>query len=122
MVFTDEIGRRDDIISSRRSVNLDCRHLNLLLLPSEAGLSSAKRTTEALFRRDISALALLSESEIDDVFEGAAKCRLFFDVEQMTALDLAVKANCFESQCTFPLMHSIDKAMGFAKHSIIACL
>ena len=90
---------------------------------AEAGLSSATMTTEALFRKDIKALARLSESEIDDVFEGAAKCQLFFTPDEMTALDLAMKANCFESECMFPLMHQIlDKALRFAKYSIIACL
>lgn len=68
-------------------------------VPTEDGLLSAQRTSEALFKKDINALAKLSESEINDVFEGAATSKLFFTPEEMTALDLGLKTKCFQNEC-----------------------
>ncbi len=70
----------------------------VFIYPIEDGLSSAKRTTEALFRKDVDVLSRLSDSEIDDVFEGAPKCNLIFNPNEITVLDLAIKANCFQSK------------------------
>ncbi|CAG2108310.1 unnamed protein product, partial [Medioppia subpectinata] len=100
-----------------------------LLVHGEAGLSSAKRTTDALFKRDVEVLARLNESEINDVFEGAPMSTLIFNPDEMTAIELAIKAQCFTNEFLSPqqiltqtdiLANSITLvSVGKRKHHIV---
>ncbi|CAG2177457.1 unnamed protein product [Oppiella nova] len=76
-----------------------------LLVHGEAGLSSAKRTTDALFNKDVEVLAELSESEMNEVFEGAPISSLIFNPNETTALELAIKAQCFTNESKQPHKH-----------------
>lgn len=62
------------------------------------GLSSAQRTSQVLFKKDLCTLGQLTHAEINDAFQGAPISNLLFDPEQMTILDLAIKSNCFANE------------------------
>ncbi|XP_053607108.1 tyrosine--tRNA ligase, mitochondrial [Plodia interpunctella] len=71
-------------------------HLTLLV-HGEAGLSQARRATDAIYSKDVTALASLTQDELAQVFTGAPVVRLLLQ-PGITVLDLGVRANCFPTE------------------------
>ena len=72
-------------------------NMYFLFFSSETGLQSAKRVSKAFFEKDLNLLGSLSTNEITEVFEGATEYHLEFIPGQVTALDLALRTECFDS-------------------------
>lgn len=66
----------------------------------EKGLQRAQSTTEALYVGNVEVLGKLSTDEIRDVFNGAVMCDVLMK-PGMTAVDLAMKAQCFKQESEF---------------------
>ena len=61
---------------------------------TEAGLLSAERCTEALFKGSAEKLAMLSDEELNDLFRNTPVTELILD-PGTTVFDVVMKAKCF---------------------------
>lgn len=60
-------------------------------------MQKAIQTTEALYVGNLDVLGKLTATEIKEVFSGATICDILLE-PGMTALDLAMKAKCFDKE------------------------
>lgn len=66
------------------------------LVHGEDGLKSAKRISHAFFNGNPLDIAMLSDEELQDIFEGDSMFEMFYR-DNLTVLDLIRRANCFRN-------------------------
>ncbi|XP_045772347.1 tyrosine--tRNA ligase, mitochondrial [Maniola jurtina] len=67
------------------------------LVHGEEGLSMARKTTEAIYSKDVKSLVSLSQKDMQLVFEGATIVKLLLS-PGITVLELGLKAKCFPTE------------------------
>ena len=67
-----------------------------LLVHGEEGLSSAKKTTDALYNNDLEAVSKMTVEEMQEVFGSSTLVtHLYLNPEETTVLDASMQAKCF---------------------------